>query len=43
MFTPLAYNKNTQIEVDRFDNSGYSTDTSVKAMGIGIPDTDFYS
>ena len=43
MFTPLAYNKNTQIEVDRFDNSDYSTDTSVKAMGIGIPDTDFYS
>ena len=43
MFTPLAYNKNTQIEIDRFDNSGYSTDTSVKAMGIGIPDTDFYS
>tara|TARA_A100001201_G_scaffold136854_1_gene126232 strand:- start:187 stop:1188 length:1002 start_codon:yes stop_codon:yes gene_type:complete len=33
MFTPLTFNKNNTIEVDRFDNSGITPDTSDKANG----------
>ncbi len=33
MFTPLTFNKNNTIEVDRFDNSAITADTSDKANG----------
>jgi len=33
MFTPLTFNKNNTIEIDRFDNSAITADTSDKANG----------
>lgn len=33
MFSPLTFNKNNTIEIDRFDNSGITPDTTDKANG----------
>jgi hypothetical protein len=33
MFTPLTFNKNNTIEIDRFDNSAITADTTDKANG----------
>ncbi len=37
MFTPLTFNKDTAIEVDRFDNYNPPADTTNKRLGYAIP------
>lgn len=36
MFTPLTFQKNAAIQVDRMNNSGYTASTSAKQLGYGV-------
>ena len=41
MFTPLTFQKNAAIQVDRLDNSGITPSTSAKKLGYGLPSNSY--
>lgn len=44
MFTPLTFNKNQNIKVDRFDTQNYpAASTTVKKQGVGIPNSTYWA
>ena len=43
MFTPLTFNKNQNINIDRFSNADFVVDNDPKDQGIGLPDSEYWT